>query len=274
MGLENKCGVYKIVNKITGQVYIGSSKNLGHRFRQHKYLLKKGKHDNKKLQDDYNQFTDTAFEFIVIEECSNEIFKKDLEAIEQNYLNTFENKYNIAQIAGSNLGIKRDKKTRQKILENRPNRGKFGKDNFLSIPIWQYELNGLKVQKWYGFHEITRQTGFCFKGIFNAIKRNGTAYGFFWTKEDLGPKIKPKRARDKSKKHKPVGMFDKNTKKLIKVFFSRNDVYKYFNWKNPRSMSLVHTNKKSKEYIWQDISHEEYNQNIHLAFKADETGNQ
>ena len=48
-------GVYKILNKITGKFYIGSSVDIENRFKQHKADLNTGVHNNKYLQNVFFQ---------------------------------------------------------------------------------------------------------------------------------------------------------------------------------------------------------------------------
>lgn len=49
-------GVYKIVNIVTGQYYIGYSKDIKTRLNQHFRDLGKNEHCNKKLQNAYNKY--------------------------------------------------------------------------------------------------------------------------------------------------------------------------------------------------------------------------
>lgn len=91
------CGVYKIVNKVNGKLYIGSSKDIYTRWKQHRDKLEKGVHGNTHLQNAWNKYKSDSFEFEVIEECSPEIqFEK-----EQYYLDTLnpfdEHGYNIVR---------------------------------------------------------------------------------------------------------------------------------------------------------------------------------
>ena len=66
---DPKGGIYKILNKINGRVYIGSSKKLEKRLNRHKYELKKGVHHNKFLQNDFNKLGKdfSNIEFSIIE---------------------------------------------------------------------------------------------------------------------------------------------------------------------------------------------------------------
>jgi hypothetical protein len=61
-------GIYKITNKKTGVVYIGCSTTIPIRWRRHKNDLKKNKHNNKLLQETYNQCGLEGFKFEVIKE--------------------------------------------------------------------------------------------------------------------------------------------------------------------------------------------------------------
>lgn len=67
-----KSGVYEIVNLATCKKYIGSSKNVELRLRQHYLLLKRGVHYNKHLQNSFNKYNENAFIFRVIEYCQKE----------------------------------------------------------------------------------------------------------------------------------------------------------------------------------------------------------
>ena len=44
---DDKCGVYEIRNTVNNKVYIGSSKNIYDRWRQHIRLLEKNSHGGK-----------------------------------------------------------------------------------------------------------------------------------------------------------------------------------------------------------------------------------
>jgi len=53
--IEDRPGVYAIINKTNGREYVGSSeKGILSRINQHERLLKTGKHNRKEMQEDYN----------------------------------------------------------------------------------------------------------------------------------------------------------------------------------------------------------------------------
>ena len=63
---NQKSGIYKIVNKINGKYYIGSSLDLIRRKRTHCNELTKNIHKNYNLQKDYNKHGKNNFEFIIL----------------------------------------------------------------------------------------------------------------------------------------------------------------------------------------------------------------
>lgn len=65
-------GIYAIVNRVTGSLYIGSSQNIQKRLGTHKKLLLRNKHPNKHLQNSVNKHGISEFSFQVIHEvdCS------------------------------------------------------------------------------------------------------------------------------------------------------------------------------------------------------------
>lgn len=60
-------GVYRIRNVQNGRVYIGSSKTLEKRLKDHRKFLGKGTHSNRYLQHDWNKCGKDAFVFEVVE---------------------------------------------------------------------------------------------------------------------------------------------------------------------------------------------------------------
>ena len=100
---ETIIGIYKIENKENNKVYIGSSKNIENRWKQHKSLLRCGKHHSQHLQYAWNRYGEDGFIFEIIEEniSQEELFKR-----EQYWMDKFQsynpkNGYNISTVAGS-----------------------------------------------------------------------------------------------------------------------------------------------------------------------------
>lgn len=106
-----KSGVYKIINEITNNFYIGSSVNVERRKKEHFNLLRKNKHNNKHLQNSFNVYGEKNFQFVIVEYCN----KEECVIKEQCFINELKPSYNINPNAGNSLGVKHTKKTIEKI---------------------------------------------------------------------------------------------------------------------------------------------------------------
>jgi group I intron endonuclease len=60
-------GVYQIRNKVSGLIYVGSSKDIERRWVRHREMLNGGTHDNKHLNNAWNKYGAGSFEFVVVE---------------------------------------------------------------------------------------------------------------------------------------------------------------------------------------------------------------
>lgn len=76
-------GIYKIVNKATGQCYVGQSQRAKKRLREHFRLLKLNKHTNQKLQKSYNKYGAANFYGSIEIECET---TEDLDKLEELFL--------------------------------------------------------------------------------------------------------------------------------------------------------------------------------------------
>ena len=66
-------GIYKIVNLVNGNVYIGESYHCIQRRHQHLRELKKNRHSNTHLQRAWNKYGEENFKFVIIETCPENI---------------------------------------------------------------------------------------------------------------------------------------------------------------------------------------------------------
>jgi group I intron endonuclease len=101
--------IYKILNKVNGKFYIGSTNNFENRKSSHISKLVRGIHDNQHLQNAWNKYSEDNFDFIILERVP----RKDQFKIEQKYLNELkpfkDNGYNIALDAHSGFNHERTK---------------------------------------------------------------------------------------------------------------------------------------------------------------------
>ena len=78
----NKSGIYKITNLINKNFYIGSTKNIGSRYRTHVYTLKNNKSNCTILQNAINKYGINNFLFECIE-ISENYKEKEIEVLNQ-----------------------------------------------------------------------------------------------------------------------------------------------------------------------------------------------
>lgn len=102
---KNKIGIYKWVNIIKGDTYIGSSGNLADRFRQYlniSYLEEKSKRNNSRIYRSLVKNGYSNFIVEILEYCNLDVLIKR----EQYFIDTLNPVYNINKTAGSMKGFK------------------------------------------------------------------------------------------------------------------------------------------------------------------------
>lgn len=67
---EKIIGVYKISNVINKKYYIGYSKDVSRRWREHKRKFKNGCHDNSYFQNSYKKYGEENFVYELIHKCN------------------------------------------------------------------------------------------------------------------------------------------------------------------------------------------------------------
>lgn len=83
-------GIYKIINKVNGKYYVGSSLHIKSRWRCHKSTLRRNIHRNDYLQRAWNKDGKENFNFVLVEHLDKKITLKELLIIEQKYLDIAE----------------------------------------------------------------------------------------------------------------------------------------------------------------------------------------
>ena len=126
--LPSTPGIYEVVNIVNGMRYVGSTGNLRKRRGEHRAYLKMGKHRNRLLQEDWNQYGLNNFRFNILLFCSSlDLLFYEQRALSQ--VNQHKNGYNQRIVVDSNLGLKHTKATKKKQAESKigalnPNYGK------------------------------------------------------------------------------------------------------------------------------------------------------
>lgn len=81
-------GIYKIKNIINGKFYIGSSKDIIDRWKNHLWRLSTNQHGNPHLQSSFNTYGKDNFLLEVIEECLDGVSREEMLNIEQKWINS------------------------------------------------------------------------------------------------------------------------------------------------------------------------------------------
>jgi len=77
------CGIYKLVNTVTGQCYVGQSQRCRKRIKEHFRLLRNNKHSNEHLQHSFNKYGENSFYGAVEIECND---LNELDHLEEAFL--------------------------------------------------------------------------------------------------------------------------------------------------------------------------------------------
>jgi group I intron endonuclease len=166
-------GIYKIINKVNGKYYVGSSYDIcGKRWTDHKYKLNKNIHTNPKLQHAWNKYGKNNFCFLIEEQVSPE----NLLVVEQYHLNLCKNNpdfnYNISYDATAPMfGRKHTQETKQKMSKSH---------NFSPEDIEKMRLRRLGKK----YSKETKQKMSEKASGKNHINYDHTIYNFFNTNTD------------------------------------------------------------------------------------------
>lgn len=255
-----KSGIYKIVNNITKDIYIGSSVNLSNRKSRHFKDLEKNTHHSVILQRAVNKYKIENFDFIILEYCD----KNELLIREQYYLDSLLPLYNILKNAGNSLGHIVTEETREKhkkyALENniKPPESTW-KDKQQKVYMLQKET--LKVLK--EFESLASACRYINKNnsyvsTISACCRNKrfSAFGYRWVfnKKDIKTlRIKKpiiawnKGLKINNNKSKKVKQYDMENN-FIKEFNSAKEAEQFFG--KGISNCALGRSKTSNGYIW------------------------
>ena len=124
--MNKHIGIYVILNKANGKVYVGQSINLFDRLRVHKSSLRGNYHKNSHLQSSWNMYGEDSFEFLPLEFCDRDC----LDYLEEwwiDYFNSMDNSFGYNKENGGNLNKKVSDETKEKIKKALS--GKFSKEN-------------------------------------------------------------------------------------------------------------------------------------------------
>lgn len=111
----NTIGIYIIVNKINGRVYVGKTEvGFNTRWQYHKCALHGGYHSNRHLQNAWNKYGEKSFKFLKLEYCHIE----ELNERERHHIAIYKARglaYNLTDGGEGSLGLSPSIETREKL---------------------------------------------------------------------------------------------------------------------------------------------------------------
>ena len=102
--MEKISAVYKITNTVTNDFYIGSSKDVKKRWREHKCKYTWNRCPNNPMYQDMKRYGTDKFEFQVIEEVEESFLKEK----EQQFIETLNPTYNQMNAKGLNIDKRKE----------------------------------------------------------------------------------------------------------------------------------------------------------------------
>ena len=202
-------GIYSITNKLNNRKYIGQSKDIAQRWKQHIYQLRNNKHHTQSLQADWNKFDYEDFVFQIEYICT----KKFLTFHEIRVWELYENNYNgkpnkntypepteatkkkISKALKGNqhtLGSKHSEETKRKMsqaqkgrIHSEETKKKISKalkgNQYRTVSVLQYDKEGNFIAEYPSLNEAGKQTGSHPSGITQACRgKRKTSGGFIW----------------------------------------------------------------------------------------------
>lgn len=110
-------GIYKITNLANNKIYIGQSKNIWLRRKQHFMALREGRHENRAMQADWKNFS-RFFRFDLVEYCTLEQLNEK-EEYWIKYYNSIKEGYNQGWVPYKRKTKKKEVKQYRKTIRNR-----------------------------------------------------------------------------------------------------------------------------------------------------------
>ena len=159
------CGIYVLY--IKNHTYIGSTRNIKQRLRQHRENLRNQKHRNSKLQNCYNKYSELYYDILKILDPS--ISDLELHTIEKEFIQTMHADLNIADPLYA------------------------GKQS-TKYKVYQYDMEGNFIKEWKTAREASRALNICDINIYVCCNSYGTvsksAGGFRWSKKKVDKLLK------------------------------------------------------------------------------------
>lgn len=179
---KSKSGIYRWINVINNKNYIGSSIDLGRRFKEYYNYNHISKiRRNFPIHSALLKYGYSSFKLEILEYCDiNNLLKR-----EQYYLDNLKPEYNVLKIAGSMLGFKHSKHTKKLFHITRlscqfseATRLKLVANNYKSIPVILTNINTGDTIKFSSKSKAAQFLSVSETTVRNSIKWNKSCKGY------------------------------------------------------------------------------------------------
>ena len=134
-------GIYQIKNTVNGKFYIGSAVNFRARWKIHQRALNCNRHHSRYLQNSWNEYGSTAFEFKPLLICE----KDNLIFYEQKAIDCYQPHFNMWKVANSPLGYPCSPETRALMSASRRGK-KFSSEHRANISLAKLGKANIKLR--------------------------------------------------------------------------------------------------------------------------------
>lgn len=111
-------GIYGIINKINGKVYVGQTgERFLRRYWHHQWKLRDNSHDNVYLQNAWNKYGEDNFDYVILEAVSDSSLLDELEIKYIDYYKKNNLSYNMLLGGGGRRGFKMSENAKKIIAE-------------------------------------------------------------------------------------------------------------------------------------------------------------
>lgn len=141
--MEKISAVYKIVNEVTGDSYIGSSKNVMRRWAKHKWLSTWMSRPNNPMYQDMQKYGAEKFRFQILAPVEPEC----LTQVEQEFIEMLRPTYNMKNAYG--LDVERNKETHRKAIRKYSQTEKGKETNRKSVRKYYQSKKGKETRREY-----------------------------------------------------------------------------------------------------------------------------
>lgn len=168
----NISGIYKIENIYSGNIYIGQSKDIRKRLREHlECCISQNSSENTGLVLAWNKYGEGCFDFELLEKCTeNQLDEKEIYWIA--YYGSHKHGYNMTPGGQKNFNVSNWSDEDKKYFSDIKN----------PKPVLQIDLSGNIINEYWSVAQASKRNNYDSRGIYSCCNKgiSKTANGYIW----------------------------------------------------------------------------------------------